>query len=86
MYLGYISPLLTRKQNKLEVFGEVINMVISYNFFVYSDFVEDYDTQFEWAFTSIGLVCILILANMFIIFLDAAESGVNRYKRFDRER
>ena len=79
IYIGYISPLLTRKSNKLEVFGEAINMLISYNFFIYSDFVLDYDTQFEWAFLSIALVCILIFVNMFIIFFEYAQSGVSCY-------
>lgn len=68
MYIGIIKPLERRFQNRLELFNEWLNMMATYNFFVFTDFVDSKETQYNVGWTNIAFVTVLILVNMAIIF------------------
>ena len=86
MYLCFHFPLEERKRNRIEIFGEIINMMVCYNFFVFSDFVPDIDTRSLWGYTSITYVSTLVIVNMVIICIDYLNSLINWYERRQREK
>lgn len=44
MYIGIVRPLESRFQNRNELFNEWVNMMATYNFFVFTDFVDNMET------------------------------------------
>ena len=42
-YVAYWEPFKTKYQNKMEIFNETINMIITYNFLIFTDFVSEMD-------------------------------------------
>ena len=58
------------------MFGEVMNMLTCYNFFVFTDYVPNYETRFQWAFTSIMYVTFMIFVNMIVIGHDYLNSMI----------
>ena len=82
MYLGYIRPLEDPSQNNMEIFGEFMNMLTCYNFFVFTDFVPNLETRFNWAFTSVLYVTIIISVNMIIIALEYLNMITKHCQRY----
>ena len=78
IYFEGMKPLEGRSANRVELFGEVMNMLTCYNFFVFSDFLEDFETKFQWGFTTIAYITLLISANMLIIAHSYARSVISK--------
>ena len=78
IYFGGMKPLEGRSANRVELFGEVMNMLTCFNFFVFSDFLEDFETKFQWGFTTIAYITLLISANMLIIAHSYARSVIRK--------
>ena len=86
MYLAYYYPFESRLANRIELFGEIMNMYIGYCFFVFSDFVKDYDTRYNWAFTNIACVSFLIFTNMVIILIGQINTCIYNYHMRQRSK
>jgi hypothetical protein len=53
----------------MEIFNEVVIMLTVYTFMIFSDFVEDVDTEFVVGYLAIGFVAIHLLVNFGLIGL-----------------
>lgn len=67
MYITHFKPYEKRIHNRQELFNEVINMLVCYNFFVFTDWVPLIETQYLWGFSSIAYVTLMISVNMLLI-------------------
>ena len=53
--------------NRLEIFNEIVLMLIMYTFMCFSDFVPLVETQFQVGYVSCGLVVFHLLVNLGIM-------------------
>lgn len=80
-YIGYFCPLESRFENKLELFGEAMNMLATYSFFVFTDWVPDLETRVTWGYTNIAYVSLIICVNMLVIFIDQVQMLIKTCQR-----
>lgn len=69
MYIGIVKPIEKRFSNQLELFNEWLNMLATYNFFLFTDFVNSMETQYSIGWMNILIVTVLITVNMLIILI-----------------
>jgi hypothetical protein len=59
------NVFVTKAQVKIEVINEVFNMLISYTFLMFTDFLADLDMRYRVGWFTIFLIIILILTNIY---------------------
>jgi hypothetical protein len=69
IYIGNYRPLITRQQNRLEIFNEMIVMMSTYTMFCYTDHNPNLNWQYRVGWFSVGLVCLSIAVNVCLMFL-----------------
>ena len=66
--VGHVKPFKGGvPANRLEIFNEVILMLIMYTFMCFTDFVAYLETQFAVGYVSCGLVVFHLLVNLVIM-------------------
>lgn len=58
-----VMPYDTKSQNILEVSNIILQMMLGYHMFVFSDFVSDYETRFELGTSFLILLSCMIAVN-----------------------
>ena len=86
MYIGIVKPIERRFSNQLELFNEWLNMLATYNFFLFTDFVDSMETQYTIGWMNILIVTILIFVNMLIILISTVSSVIRHQARKKRKR
>ncbi len=64
-----VKPYKSNFHHRMEIFNEVVIMLTVYTFMIFSDFVEDVDTEFVVGYLAIGFVAIHLLVNFGLIGL-----------------
>lgn len=59
------NVFVTKNQVKIEVINEVFNMLISYTFLLFTDYLVDLEIRYQVGWFTIFLIIILILTNIF---------------------
>jgi len=67
IYVAHYRPFLFKIHNRTELFNEAINMVISYHYILFTDFLDNVEMKFNIGWSIIGCISILILTNMSLI-------------------
>ena len=70
IYLNLCRPYIFSKMTRSEIMNEVINLVVTYHYLLFTNFVDDIEMRFYIGWSSIGLTILLISINMLIILKD----------------
>ena len=69
-YIAFWFPMKTRANNRIEIFNETINMLITYNFLMFTNFVFDLNARFYIGYIFIGEIILLIIVNVYNMATD----------------
>jgi hypothetical protein len=68
IYFISVKPFETRLTNRMEIFGELMKLLIYNHLYLCTNFVPDEGLQYYIGFSIIGITAIMIIVNMGIIF------------------
>ena len=77
-YLIYFYPMEDIFQNRMEIFGEVINLILMYHVLLFTDFVLDLDLRYKIGYWFIFFIFVFISVHIF--FLAKTTFGLIRKK------
>jgi hypothetical protein len=64
IYVGHVKPFEIPLLNTMEVVNEVTILIATYHLFLFTDYVEDPNTQYNIGWSMIGVTALNILINM----------------------
>ena len=64
-HVTYYKVFISKEQNRIEITNEVFNMLISYTFLLYTDFVVDLEVRYKIGSITITLIVALIAVNIY---------------------
>ena len=67
IYQGYYQPKESRFDNIMECFNEIIIMLATYHLMTFTDWILDFDVQYQMGWSFIIIVSLNVLVNMFFI-------------------
>lgn len=74
IFYEWSHPLDSKEALRVEVFNEVITMMLSYLLMLYTDFVPLAETRYNLGFVYISLVCFMALVHMLLMVCPACKS------------
>ena len=86
-YIAYWYPMKTRKNNRVEIFNESINMLVTYNFLMFTNFVYDLDARFYIGYVFIIEIIFLIIVNVYWMAVDQIHTyRFNKARKITQKR
>ena len=67
VYLGYFKPFYTKNQNLLEIGNEICILLVSYHLFLFTDFINDPQFEYNIGWSIIALTTLNIIINSLIV-------------------
>ena len=66
-YLIYFYPMEDTFTNRMEIFGEVINLMLMYHVLLFTDFIADPELRYTIGYFFIGFIGIFICVHMYFL-------------------
>ncbi len=70
--IAHLKPFEFSFLTKIEIFNEFINLLLSNIYMIYTDWVQDPIIHDQISWSQLGMTCLMILINIFIIILKAS--------------
>ena len=81
LYIQHYKPLRTKFQNRIEVINESINMLVTYNFLTFTDYVTNLEARFLIGWFFICQIMFLILVNVYVMVTEKISESQHHYAK-----
>ena len=79
-YLIYFYPMESLFANRIEIFGELINLVLMYHMLLFTDFVQDVNVRYWIGYLFIGFMLVFISVHLYFMLVETVQNAKRSLK------